>query len=259
MTLTVDALSFAYGATPVLDDVSLSVRRGSVTALFGPNGTGKSTLFRCILGLLRHSGDVRIDGESTADWTAGRMARSVALVPQDHRASFPHIVRDMVTMGAAARGGSLFGPSAADLKRALGNLDRLGLLHLADRAFPSLSGGQRQLVLIARALTQDADYLLFDEPTASLDFGNQNLIWNTIRQLTREGDKGVLVCSHDPNHVLWFCDDAVVLSRDGTTTTSGAVDHVVTEANLRLLYPEQPRVADADGVPIVLPGRVQAR
>jgi iron complex transport system ATP-binding protein len=253
VTLRVEEVSFAYGPVRVLDHVSLEVHPGRVTALFGPNGTGKSTLFRCVLGLLRSSGEVFMDGETTSSWSAQRMARHVALVPQDHRATFPHTVRDMVTMGATARGASLLGPSTRDVAVALEQLDHLGLLQLADRTFSSLSGGQRQLVLIARALAQDTRYLLFDEPTASLDFGNQLLIWRTIRTLAHERGKGILVCSHDPNHVLWFCDDAVVLRRDGTAPDTGAARQVVTEATLRALYPEHPKVAMTDGVPIVIP------
>lgn len=258
MTLRVERLSFAYGPAQVLDQVSLEVRQGTVTALFGPNGTGKSTLFRCVLGLLRSTGEVCIDGESTTGWSAPRMARKVAFVPQDHRATFPHTVRDMVTMGATAQGASLFGPSARDVARALEQLDLLGLLGLADRTFSSLSGGQRQLVLIARALAQDTDYLLFDEPTASLDFGNQLLIWRTIGTLAHERGKGVLVCSHDPNHVLWFCDEAVVLRRDGTAPEAGPARQVVTEATLQALYPEHPRVAMSGGVPIVVPATARS-
>lgn len=259
MTLQVEKLSFSYGPTPVLRDVSASVAPGVVTALFGPNGTGKSTLFRCILGLLPHNGRIVVDGHSTRGWSAKTMARHVAFVPQDHRASFPHSVRDIVTMGAAGRASAFFGPSASDISDALENLDRLGIVHLAEREFSSLSGGQRQLVLVARALTQSADYLLFDEPTASLDFGNQNLIWNTIRELAHENGKGVLVCSHDPNHVLWFSDNAVVLSRRGRTTSAGTVSEVITEPTLHALYPDMPRLTDAHGVPIVVPRSATAR
>lgn len=258
MTLEARDISFGYGAQPVLNRVSLSVETSRVTALFGPNGTGKSTLFKCILGLLPHTGAVSVDGTATARWSARRTAQHLAFVPQDHASTFPHSVRDMVTMGTAARGGSLLGPTPAGIERALNCLDQLGLLKLSERSFPSLSGGQRQLVLIARGLAQDTPYLLFDEPTASLDFGNQNLIWNTMRDLAHQHGKGILVCSHDPNHVLWFCDDAVVLSREGTAKRSGQVSDVVTEATLRSLYADGPHLVEAGGVPIVLPGQVTA-
>lgn len=253
MTLQVDGLTCSYGPTIVLRDVSATVTPGSVTALFGPNGTGKSTLFRCILGLLPHDGKVIVDGRPTRRWSAKMMAHHVAFVPQDHRPTFPHSVRDIVTMGVAGRASAFFGPSARDISDALENLDRLGIVHLAEREFSSLSGGQRQLVLIARALTQSAAYLLFDEPTASLDFGNQNLIWHTIRELAHETGKGILVCSHDPNHVLWFCDHAVVLSRQGRTMSAGAVSDVITESTLHALYPGRPQLAAAHGAPIVIP------
>ena len=255
MSLAGQSISFSYGRTPVLDDVSLELRTRTVTALFGPNGTGKSTLFRCLLGHLAHSGEVFVDGESATGWSARRMARQVGFVPQDHRAVFPHIVRDMVTMGAAASGSPLTGPTRESLRTALERLDQLGLLHLAERSFPSLSGGQRQLVLIARALAQDTPYLLLDEPTASLDFGNQNLIWSTVRDLAHAEGKGILVCSHDPNHVLWFCDEAITLRRDGSRGPSGSAAEVITQHNLEALYPGSPVVAAVGGSPVVLPGR----
>lgn len=185
-------------------------------------------------------------------------AQHIAFVPQDHATTFPHSVRDMVTMGTASMTGTFHGPTQAGVERALACLDQLDLLDLAGRSFPSLSGGQRQLVLIARGLAQDTPYLLFDEPTASLDFGNQNLIWHTMRDLARTHGKGILVCSHDPNHVLWFCDDAVVLSRQGTSELAGPVAEVVTEATVRGLYPEAPRLLAAGGAPVVLPGNVVA-
>lgn len=254
--LSAEAISFSYGRVAVLDGASVRIRPGTVTALFGPNGTGKSTLFRCIMGLLRHGGDVRIGGESTRSWGARELARHVAFVPQDHRAAFPHTVRDVVTMGVAARTSAVFGPAPADVALALGHLDRMGLSPLADRAFTALSGGQRQLVLIARALTQQSPYLLFDEPTAALDFGNQQAIWRTIRTLAHRDGKGVLVCSHDPNHVLWFCDEAIVLARDGRTSTPRPVGEVITEDLLGRLYPEPSTVAALDGLPVVVPRTV---
>ncbi|MFV0374688.1 ABC transporter ATP-binding protein [Microbacterium sp.] len=252
MSLVVTEVTFGYPrASRVLDGVSLEVPPGTVTALFGPNGTGKSTLFRCILGQLPHSGDVRVDGESTRRWNAKQVARRIAFVPQDHRAAFPHTVRDMVVMGAGAR---LAGPSSTDIEVALRHLHGLGLLDLAERPFTALSGGQRQLVLIARALTQNSPYLLLDEPTASLDFGNQLMTWETIRHLAHDSGKGILVCSHDPNHVLWFCDDAVTLLRDGTTGPRGEAREVMTQELLRSLYPGDPVVSAVGERPVVTPG-----
>lgn len=255
MTLSIDDLSFSYGELAVLENVSFEVVTGTVTALFGPNGAGKSTLFRCVLGMLQHTGTVSLDGANTRGWSAQRMARHVAFVPQDHKAAFPHTVRDMVTMGTTAAGASLFGPSRSDVRTAVQELDRLDLLPLAERSFSSLSGGQRQLVLIARALAQNTPYLLLDEPTASLDFGNQKLIWDTVRDLAHDQGKGVLVCSHDPNHVLWFCDSATLLRRNGTATREAPVREAISEDAMRELYPGQATLADVSGTSIVIPNR----
>lgn len=252
MSLGVTEVSFGYSQDElILDRVSLEVRPGTVTALFGPNGTGKSTLFRCILGHVQHGGRVSVDGESTRRWSAKRIARSIGFVPQDHRAAFPHTVQDMVVMGAGA---ALIGPSSAHVETALHHLHRLGLLELAERPFTALSGGQRQLVLIARALTQNSPYLLLDEPTASLDFGNQLMIWTTIRRLAHESGKGILVCSHDPNHVLWFCDDVITLLRNGRPGPSGSTTDVITGDLLRGLYAGDPIVAAVGTRPVVIPG-----
>lgn len=233
--LTVRDVSFAYGTTPVLDGVGFELARGELCALFGPNGTGKSTLFKCVLGHLARRGEVHIDGQDTARLGAGRLARLVAYVPQEHRPPFPYLVREMVLMGRTPHLGGVFGPSRRDEAAAEEAMERIGVEDLADRSYTTLSGGQRQLVLLARALAQDTPLLLLDEPTASLDFGNQLLLWQTVRGLTAEG-RTALICTHDPNHVLWFCDRALVLGRHGRLLEDGPVDDVVRDDLVRSLY-----------------------
>ncbi|SCL13532.1 iron complex transport system ATP-binding protein [Micromonospora nigra] len=236
MTLSVRNLTFAYGEHRVLDGVDLDLRPGELCALFGPNGSGKSTLYRCLLGHLRHGGTVTLDGVDLGRLRPAEVARKVSYVPQQHSNPFPFTVLDMVLMGRTPHLGGVFGPRPADVAFCAGVLDQVGLADQRDRLYHTLSGGQRQLVLIARALAQDCGVLLLDEPTASLDFGNQMWVWRTVRELARSG-RAVLVCTHEPNHVRWFCDRAVALGRAGRLVADGPPAEVVTTDLVTALYP----------------------
>lgn len=235
--LDVKQLSFAYGTRPVLDAVSFAVRPGELCALFGPNGSGKSTLYRCILGHLRHQGSVTLDGINLRSLAPAKVAQRIAYVPQQHASPFPFTVFDMVVMGRTPHLGGVFGPRREDLEICARMLESVGLAAESRRPYHTLSGGQRQLVLIARALAQESDLLLLDEPTASLDFGNQMLVWHMIQDLTTSGT-AVLVCTHDPNHVLQFCDRVLALGRDGRFLANGPPAEAVTPELVETLYPE---------------------
>jgi iron complex transport system ATP-binding protein len=249
VTLRVRDLSFSYGDRRVLDGIDLDVAAGELCALFGPNGSGKSTLYRCVLGHLRHPGSVSLDGDDLGRLRPAQVSRRIAYVPQQHGNPFPFTVLDMVLMGRSPHLGGIFGPRRRDVADCLAVLDRVGLDRERDRIYHTLSGGQRQLVLIARALAQDCPVLLLDEPTASLDFGNQMLVWRTVRDLARDG-RAVLVCTHEPNHVLWFCDRVVALGRHGRFVADGPPADTVTEALVADLYPAVGRVS-ADGTRVV--------
>ncbi|XTZ14392.1 ABC transporter ATP-binding protein [Micromonospora echinospora] len=236
MTLRVRGLTFAYGRRSVLDGIDLDLRAGELCALFGPNGSGKSTLYRCLLGHLRHGGTVTLDGTDLGRLRPAEVARRVSYVPQQHTNPFPFTVLDMVLMGRTPHLGGVFGPRRRDVETCERVLEQVGLAADRDRYYHTLSGGQRQLVLIARALAQDCDVLLLDEPTASLDFGNQMWVWRTVRDLARAG-RAVLVCTHEPNHVLWFCDRVVALGREGRLLADGTPREVVTTDLVTRLYP----------------------
>lgn len=236
MRLTVRGLSFAYGDRQVLDGVDLDLVPGQLCALFGPNGSGKTTLYRCILGYLSHPGTVALDGVDLTRVGPGEVSRRIAYVPQQHSNPFPFTVLDMVLMGRTPHLGGIFGPRRRDVAACLDVLEQVGLRGESDRLYHTLSGGQRQLVLIARALAQDCRVMLLDEPTASLDFGNQMLVWRTIRSLAQEG-RTLLVCTHEPNHVLWFCDRVVALGRGGRLIADGLPDQVITSELVSTLYP----------------------
>ncbi len=242
MSLEVCGLTFAYGQHTVLDGIDFELRAGELCALFGPNGTGKSTLYRCVLGHLRHGGSVTLDGTDLRRLRPAEVARRVSYVPQHHSNPFPFTVFDMVLMGRTPHLGGVFGPRRGDVEVCERVLEQVGLAEERDRLYHTLSGGQRQLVLIARALAQDCNVLLLDEPTASLDFGNQMWVWRTVRDLARAG-RTILVCTHEPNHVLWFCDRVLALGRDGRLVADGVPGEVVTGDLVTRLYPSVGAVA----------------
>lgn len=233
--LRVEDLSFGYGGKPVGQEVGFALEPGEVICLLGPNGGGKTTLFKTMLGLLRPlGGRVTLGGEDIAGWKRETLARHIAYVPQAHSAFFPFTVRDIVLMGRASRVGLFATPGAVDRTAAEAALAALGIGRLADRAYTEISGGERQLTLIARALAQEPRVLVMDEPTASLDFGNQIRVLEKVRGLARTGI-AVLLSTHDPDHVF-LCADRVALLHDGRLHALGDPAAIVTAEALRLLY-----------------------
>ena len=228
-------LAFGYPGHSVGRAVSMSVSAGEVVCLLGPNGGGKTTLFKTMLGLLRPQGGVvALDGIDIANLPPRAMARSVSYVPQAHEGYFPFTVSDVVLMGRTAHVGLFATPSKADRIRADAALEQAGVSHLTDAIYTRISGGERQLTLIARALAQDASIMVLDEPTASLDFGNQVRVLERILRLADDG-MGILLSTHNPDHAL-VCADRVVLLHGGRILEEGAPMDTVTSQNLKTLY-----------------------
>lgn len=244
--LSVQGIRFGYDPErPVLADVSFSMDRGDVVCLLGPNGTGKTTLLRCLMGLSRpQAGTVELDGRDIGHLSARRRSQLLAYVPQSSDLAFAYDVTEVVLMGRVAHLPLGARHSADDERVALGCLERLGISHLANRTFQELSGGERQMVCVARAMAQQADYLVMDEPTASLDYGNQVRVLQMIAGLADDG-YGILMTSHFPDHAFLACTGAVLV-RDGRVLAQGRPEEVVTTQNLTRLYGTSVCVTDAD-------------
>ena len=235
MRIEAEDLRFSYGENEVLRGVSFTADGGEIIALLGPNGVGKSTLFGCLLGFLKpDSGRITLDGRGLETLSRRELARSLAYIPQSAAPVFGYPVLDMVTMGMANRLGLLRQPGPAERERAMAALESLGIAALADRGCDRISGGERQLMLLARALVQDAHILLMDEPTANLDYGNGFRVMERIRALGKAGYT-VIFSTHEPNQAF-RCADRVLAMRSGTLIADGAPERVLSEQTLSALY-----------------------
>lgn len=240
-------LTIGYRGRPVGSGISLGIDLGEVLCLLGPNGSGKTTLFKTLLGLLPPlAGTVQVLGEPVADWSRAAFARKVGYVPQAHAGIFPFTVEDIVLMGRAARIARFATPSNRDIRLAADCLAALGIAHLRQRTYTEISGGERQLTLIARALAQEPVLLVMDEPTASLDFGNQIRVLEHIGRL-RERGIAVLMSTHQPEHALRVADRIALLA-PGRMVGIGKPAEVATPNALAELYG-----VDADAIAGSLP------
>lgn len=228
-------LHFGYDETEILHGVSADLPAGDIYALFGPNGSGKTTLLKCLAGLVKtQKGEITIYRKNLRRANPREVSRLLSYVPQEHPLSFPFSVREIVLMGRTPHLGGVRGPKTEDVQMAETAISLVGISELSERPYTQLSGGQRQLVLIARALAQDTPVVILDEPTSALDFKNQIHIWKMLSMLKEQG-KTVIVCTHDPNHVLWFCDTVLVLCQ-GRLLRQGPVREVMVNELLNQLY-----------------------
>lgn len=243
LILETKGLGFSYGDTQILKDVNFRAYQGQLVALIGPNGAGKSTLFKCILKLLHgYEGQILIDGQDMAKMSRPQIAKKIAYIPQTSVPVFNYKVIDIVLMGLTGGLKPLETPKKHHVERAKAVLADMGISHLADRGYGRISGGERQLVLLARAIIQDAKVLVMDEPTANLDYGNQFRVMEKIRDLVDNGYT-IILSTHNPEHALLFAEKAFVL-QDGCVKAAGPSREVITEELMQELYDVEVRLLD---------------
>jgi len=254
MSLCAENIRFSYGDHAVLKGVSFEALPGEFLSVLGPNGVGKSTLFRCLLGLLTPTeGRTLIDGRDTADMSPAEMARRIAYIPQSHAPVFNYSVEDMVLMGTTAGLGRFSSPGKVQRKLVREVMTWLGIEDLAGSGYQNISGGQRQMVLIARALAQQARILIMDEPSSSLDLGNRIRVMKTVKRLTGEGYT-VIQSTHDPDQAFFY-SDRILAMKDGQILACGASRDIVKDTLISELYGTEVEVYSLreDSVRVCLP------
>ncbi len=238
MSLAVEHLSAGYDKVPVLENISLSVEQGNICALMGRNGSGKTTMLRCINAILKpFQGRVVAQGKEIGHLSRVEIARLISLVPQGIQTAFSFSCLEMILMGSATRIRAWSAPSRKEIQRALEILGEVGIQALAQRPFNQLSGGERQLVMLSRALFQDAPIMLLDEPNSHLDFSNQHRMMALMREMVKKRGLAALITLHDPNLALYYCDRIVML-KDGRIVAHGPAGEVMEDHILRQVLGE---------------------
>ncbi|NLA74292.1 MAG: ABC transporter ATP-binding protein, partial [Deltaproteobacteria bacterium] len=233
--IEINNITYGYSSEPVLKNISISFNTGKIVSLLGANGSGKTTLLKILLGLYKpQAGQVFLEGKSVSEIPAKQLARRIAYVPQVHRLSFGYRVIDIVLMGRLAHKPFFFKYGDRDEEAAISALERLSISHLKDRPYTEISGGERQMVLIARALAQEADIFIMDEPVNGLDYGNQIRILAQIADLARSGYTFIKT-THFPDHALWI-SDRVIMIKKGQVIGDGPPKEVVNRKNLYQAY-----------------------
>jgi iron complex transport system ATP-binding protein len=234
--IKVENLSFSYVAHDVLKEVSFSVKKGEITSLIGPNATGKTTLLKCIAGIYEnYRGDIFIGNSNLKILSKKKRARKLSFVTQREKNSFSYSILDYVAMGRSPYQNILNALRPEDYERARNVLDMLGIKDYEKKSFKETSSGEGHLVNFARAVNQDTEIMLLDEPTSYLDFKNQNLMFSLIKRFCREFKKTILMTLHNPNEVLNISDN-VVLLKEGKVLDSGKKDKVISPQVLSLLF-----------------------
>ena len=233
----IENISFAYPSSErkVLDNVSFDISEGEALTILGRNGAGKSTLLNCLLGLKKpQSGEISLAGRKLNQLTEREIAAEVGYVPQSHTPAFEHTVMDFVQMGFAAQIGLFSRPGNKERSAAAEVLLEMGIGHLSDRSYTQLSGGEQQQAIIARAIVMKPRIILFDEPTAHLDFGNQIKVLRIIKQFA---DKGfaVVITTHNPDHAMLLGGRTAIFDAHGIVQT-GKTEEIVTEETLKSVY-----------------------
>jgi iron complex transport system ATP-binding protein len=239
--IRIDNLSFAYKDKPVLDGVSLSIEKGEMVGLIGPNGSGKTTLLKIFSAVLTGRGGVKLNGENIQTYGKRELSKLFAMVPQENQILFPYTVAEIVLMGRASYHSPLALEGARDLEVARASMELTDSLYFSDRYLHELSGGEKQRVVIARALAQEPQILLLDEPSAFLDLKHQVQVFELMRRLNRERSLTIVAALHDLNLAALFFPRLVML-RDGKVYRDGSPTEVLTEKTIDDVYGIRVRV-----------------
>lgn len=251
--ISAEGICLSYdGGEPLLQDVSFRIGSGTLYCLMGANGCGKSTLINCILGIhAPDRGRILIGGREVDRYRPGELAKKISFVPQVHERTFPYTVEQIVLMGRNAYGSSFSGPREEDRRIVEEVLERTGIAHLAQRPYTQISGGEMQLVLLARALVQNTSVVIMDEPSAHLDFRNELIFLENAARLIREESTSVLMATHSPNQPFYFERmgiDVRVLALCGRTLRfEGTPSEVLTEENILEIYRVRSRLIKSSG------------
>ena len=238
-------ISFSYDDEEIFSDISFSIERGDVLCVLGPNGTGKTTMIKCLNGLHDiDGGEILINGENIKKLSYAEISKHIGYIPQSHIPSFPFKVLDVVLMGRAPYLNLTDSPKKEDVEIAVNSLKTLGIHDLKDKEYTNLSGGERQLVFLARILCQQPDILILDEPTSHLDFGNQIKLLEIIDNLANSG-LSIIMSSHFPDHAF-LSSTKVAIMKDKKFIDFGTPDDVVTEENLKKAYSIDVKLIELD-------------
>jgi len=274
--IEVKGVVVSYDDLKILENICVNIRKGTLVALLGPNGCGKTTLLKTINGMLKVTGGVIfVNGKSTESTDPVQMARTMGVVSQVHRSTFPFTVEDVVLTGRMPHISMFSMPAESDFKKVGELLEMLGIDHLRKKPYTLISGGERQLVMIAKALAQEPEFLLLDEPTSFLDLKNQVHVLSMVVRQTRSRNITVLMTLHDPNHALLFADEIVLMKKirvsngnvgpkpgKGDAFSSDRIENIVasgdprsvmTPANIKEAYGIDVEVLDHNGRRLVLP------
>lgn len=233
--ISIKSLNFKYKDRPILKNISFEAQSGDLICVLGPNGVGKSTLFKCILGLLKgYEGEVLINNNNIKNLSRKLIANEIAYIPQSHFPTFNFSVFNVVLMGTTSHFSVTSSPSKKEEDLVNETLEKLGISHLKNRGYGEISGGERQLVLIARALTQKAKVLIMDEPTANLDYGNQVKVMKKVKELSDEGYT-IILSTHNPEHAFLYANKVMVIY-GGEITNFGVPKDILTEDLLEKIY-----------------------
>lgn len=251
MGITVRNLSVGY-QKPLLTGVHFTLQKGEILCVLGRNGSGKTTLFKTLLGLLpKHAGEILIDDVPLDSQNPKQLAQKIAYIPQARKIDFAFTAFEVVLFGRTPHLPYFGFPTEKDKTIAAEMMQQIGIWHLKDKAFTQMSGGEQQLTIIARALTQQPTYIVMDEPTSALDFGNQLKVLQQVKALQSQ-DIGIILSTHNPDHVF-LCDWKVAVVKDHTIAALGTPDEVMTETLLKDLYEVEIKIINQKNRKICFP------